>query len=123
VPVKGDFLTLALASLVYVGVATGIGLLASTFMQSQIAAVFGTAIGTMVPATNFSGVIYPVSSLQGAGALIGETFPTTHYLTIARGIFSKALALPEVTMSFVPLLITLPILIGLSVMLLPKQEK
>jgi len=123
VPVKGDFLTLGLATLVYVGVATAIGLLASTFMQSQIAAVFGTAIGTMVPASNFSGVIYPVSSLQGAGALIGETFPTTHYLTIARGIFSKALALPEVAMSFVPLLITLPLLIGLSVALLPKQER
>jgi ribosome-dependent ATPase len=123
VPVKGDFPTLALATLVYVSVSTAIGLLASTFMQSQIAAVFGTAIGTMVPATNFSGVIYPVSSLQGFGAVIGETFPTTHYLTIARGIFSKALALPEVATSFVPLLITLPILIALSVMLLPKQEK
>ena len=123
VPVKGDLPTLALATLVYVCVATAIGLLASTFMRSQIAAVFGTAIGTMVPAISFSGVIYPVSSLQGAGAVIGETFPTTHYLTIARGIFSKALALPEVATSFVPLLITLPVLIGLSVMLLPKQER
>ncbi|MBR0683854.1 ribosome-associated ATPase/putative transporter RbbA [Roseomonas eburnea] len=123
VPVKGDFLTLALATLLYVGVATAIGLLASTFMRSQIAAVFGTAIGTMVPATSFSGVIYPVSSLQGAGALIGEIFPTTHYLTIARGIFSKALAMPELATSFVPLLIALPVLIGLSVALLPKQER
>ncbi|GAA0604423.1 ribosome-associated ATPase/putative transporter RbbA [Craurococcus roseus] len=123
VPLKGDFLTLALATLLYVGVATAIGLVASTFMRSQIAAVFGTAIGTMVPAINLSGVIYPVSSLQGVGALIGEIFPTSHYLAISRGVFSKALAFPDVAASCLPLLVTLPVLIGLSAALLPKQER
>jgi hypothetical protein len=89
VPLKGSFVTLALGTLLYVGVATAIGLLASVFMRSQIAAVFGTSIATMVPAINFSGVIYPVSSLQGVGAVIGTLFPTTPYLTISRGAFSR----------------------------------
>ncbi|HHT5375640.1 TPA: ribosome-associated ATPase/putative transporter RbbA, partial [Klebsiella pneumoniae] len=43
---KGSFLTLTLAALLYVTIATGLGLLISTFMKSQIAAIFGTAIIT-----------------------------------------------------------------------------
>ncbi|HBX9556779.1 TPA: ABC transporter ATP-binding protein/permease, partial [Klebsiella pneumoniae] len=38
---KGSFLTLTLAALLYVTIATGLGLLISTFMKSQIAAIFG----------------------------------------------------------------------------------
>ena len=41
------------------------GLLISTFMRSQIAAIFGTAVLTMLPAVQFSGMIDPVSSLRG----------------------------------------------------------
>ena len=47
---KGSFLTLTLAALLYVTIATGLGLLISTFMKSQIAAIFGTAIITLIPA-------------------------------------------------------------------------
>lgn len=39
VPHKGSFLTLSLAALLYVIIATGMGLLISTFMKSQIAAI------------------------------------------------------------------------------------
>ncbi|MBU5881504.1 hypothetical protein, partial [Vibrio cholerae] len=46
-------------------IATGMGLLISTFMKSQIAAIFGTAIITLIPATQFSGMIDPVASLEG----------------------------------------------------------
>nr|HBY1155391.1 ABC transporter ATP-binding protein/permease [Klebsiella pneumoniae] len=56
---KGSFLTLTLAALLYVTIATGLGLLISTFMKSQIAAIFGTAIITLIPATQFSGMIDP----------------------------------------------------------------
>ena len=55
-------------------------------------------------------------------AAIGRIWPTTHYLTIARGTFSKALALPDLQLSFLPLLLAVPVLIGLSVALLKKQE-
>jgi ribosome-dependent ATPase len=122
VPLTGSFLTLALATLLYVAVATALGLLISTFMRSQIAAIFGTSVLTMLPATQFSGMLDPVSSLEGAGAFIGRIFPTTHYLTISRGTFSKALGFFDLDMSFVPLLIAVPVLLGLSVAALKKQE-
>lgn len=122
VPHKGSFLTLTLAALLYVTIATGLGLLISTFMKSQIAAIFGTAIITLIPATQFSGMIDPVASLEGPGRWIGQIYPTSHFLTIARGTFSKALNLTDLWESFIPLLIAVPLVLGLSVWLLKKQE-
>jgi ribosome-dependent ATPase len=122
VPLKGSFLTLAAAAFLYVISATAIGLVISTFMRSQIAALFGTAILTILPAVQFSGMINPVSSLEGAGALVGKYYPTTHFLTIARGTFSKALGMSDLYSSFVPLLIAVPVLIGLGAALLKKQD-
>ncbi|MDS1411367.1 multidrug ABC transporter ATP-binding protein [Klebsiella pneumoniae] len=119
---KGSFLTLTLAALLYVTIATGLGLLISTFMKSQIAAIFGTAIITLIPATQFSGMIDPVASLEGPGRWIGQISPPSHFLTIARGTFSKALNISDLWGSFIPLLIAVPLVLGLSVLLLKKQE-
>ncbi|UXY55658.1 ribosome-associated ATPase/putative transporter RbbA [Pseudomonas tohonis] len=122
VPLKGSFPTLVLAALCYVTAATGLGLFLSTFMRSQIAAVFGVAIATMVPAIQFSGLVHPVSSLEGAAALIGQAYPATHFLIISRGVFSKALGFADLAYYFVPLLLTIPLLTLFSVLALKKQE-
>ena len=123
VPVKGSLLTLTLAALVFVICSTGLGLLASTFTNSQIAALFVTMIGTIIPCVQFAGLLNPVSSLEGMGALIGQIYPATHFLTISRGVFSKALALGDLTSSFWPLVVAAPVILGLSVLLLKKQER
>jgi ribosome-dependent ATPase len=122
VPLKGSFLTLAAGALIYVAAATALGLFISTFMRSQIAAIFGTAVLSILPATNFSGMIDPVSSLEGMGRVIGEIYPTTHFLTIARGTFSKALDFSDLHAAFVPLALTVPVLIALAAVSLRKQE-
>ena len=123
VPLTGSFLTLATGTLLYVSAATAVGLLISTFMRSQIAAIFGTAVLTILPATEYSGIIDPVSSLEGTGRIIGELYPTTHYVTISRGTFSKALDFSDLAASFIPLLLATPILLALTAALLRKQER
>jgi ribosome-dependent ATPase len=122
VPLTGSVVALTVGALLYVGCATAMGLLVSTFMRSQIAAIFGTMVLTILPATQFSGMTDPVSSLQGAGALVGQIYPTAHFMTISRGAFSKALEFADLYRSFIPLLIALPVLVGLSAALLRKQE-
>lgn len=122
VPMKGSFTALTAATLLYVTDATAMGLLISTFMRSQIAAIFGTAVLTILPATQFSGMLDPVSSLEGVGALIGQIYPTTYYLIIARGTFSKALDFLDLRMSFIPLLLAVPLLLALCTILLKKQQ-
>ena len=123
VPLKGSFWALTAATALYLCASTALGLLASTFLRSQVAATFGTAVITILPAVQFSGVINPVSSLEGIGALIGHIYPTAHYVTIARGTFSKSLGFADLQPSFLPLLIAGPLLIAVSVMLLRKQER
>ena len=123
VPFTGSFLTLAVATILYVMATTGLGLLASTLTNSQIAALAGTAIVTLIPAIQFSGMVDPVSSLQGIGAFIGEIYPTTHYLIITQGTFSKALSFADLKGSFYPLALAIPVLTALSVFLLKKQAK
>ena len=123
VPLKGSFLALGAGALLYVAAATAMGLLISTFIHSQIAAIFGTAILTILPAVSFSGMLDPVSSLEGLGRAIGEIYPTAHFLTIARGTFSKALGFADLYPSFIPLALAVPILIGLAAVLLNKQER
>jgi len=122
VPLKGTFLALSLAAFLYVIAATAVGLVISTFTRSQSAALFGTAVLTILPANQFSGMLYPVSSLEGVAALIGKAYPTTHFLTISRGVFSKGLGFADLQSSFIPLLLAAPLLIGLSALLLRKQE-
>ena len=122
VPLKGSPLTLLLGAVLYLGCATALGLLMSTFTRSQIAAVFGTAIVTLVPAIQFAGLIYPVSSLEGFGALIGQLYPTSHFLVISRGVFSKALGFGDLGGYLLPLAITVPVLLALCTALLKKQE-
>ena len=123
VPVKGSFPALVLAAFIFVIIATGMGLFASTFTRSQIAAMFLTMLGTMLPAVEFGGLINPVSSLEGAGAFIGRIYPATHFLTISRGIFSKALGLPDLYTSFAAMLPAIPVILWLSIVLLKKQER
>ncbi|BCK86797.1 ribosome-associated ATPase [Sideroxyarcus emersonii] len=122
VPITGSILTLTFAAFLYVITATAMGLVISTLMRSQIAALIGAAIFTIVPAIQFSGMINPVSSLEGIGRVIGDIFPTTYFLTITRGTFSKGLDFADLQTSFIPLLIAIPVLIGLGTVLLKKQE-
>ncbi len=121
VPFTGSFLTFAAAALIYAAVATGMGLVISSFITSQIAAIFGTALATLIPAVQYSGLVDPVSSLRGMGYVIGSLYPTTYFVTITRGTFSKGLGFDDLASSFIPLLIAAPVLIALSAALLRKQ--
>lgn len=123
VPITGSLPTLTLAALLFSIIATGMGLLASAVTRSQIAAMFFAILGTLIPATQFSGLTDPVSSLEGAGRWIGEVYPATHMFIISRGIFSKALSMHDLAASFVPLLVAIPLIMGVAVWALPKQER
>ncbi len=123
IPFTGSFSAFALGAVLYVCASTALGLLISSFMRSQVAAIFGTAVLTILPAVSFSGLIDPVSSLDGFGRAVGELYPTTHFLTIARGTFSKALGFADLWRDFLPLLAAVPVLLAVSARLLKKQER
>lgn len=122
VPITGSFLVLTAATLIYVVCSTGMGLLFSALTRSQIAALFLTMIGTLLPAVQYSGLLNPVSALEGPGRIIGEIYPSSHMFVISRGVFSKALGLAELYPYFWPLIIAVPVILGLAILMLKKQE-
>jgi ribosome-dependent ATPase len=122
VPIQGSFCALTAAAFLFVTFSTGFGLFVSTFTQSQIAAMVVTIIGTLIPAIQFAGMLNPVSSLEGFGAFIGRIYPASYFLTICRGAFSKGLGFYSLNASFWPLLLSVPVILGLSIALLKKQE-
>jgi ribosome-dependent ATPase len=123
VPLKGSFLTLLLGVLIYVTTTTGYGMLISAFTRTQIAALFGTAILTVLPATQFSGMMTPVSSLSGTAQIMGRGFPMTYFVPISVGTFTKGLGFHDLGTDLVALTVFVPILTLLSLLLLRKQDR
>ena len=123
VPLKGSFPTLLLGVLIYVTTTTAYGMLISAFTRTQIAALFGTAILTVLPASQFSGMMTPVSSLSGMAQIIGRGFPMTYFLPISVGTFTKGLGFLDLVTNLAGLSVFIPVLTLLSLLLLRKQER
>jgi len=123
VPMKGSFLMLTLCTLMYVTATTGIGMVTSTFTSSQVAAVFVTAILTIVPTIQFSGLLQPVSTLEGGARVIGSIWPASYYMHSSLGAYTKGLdarlMLPDVLF----LAGCIPVLYGISLIGLRKQDR
>ncbi|MFO7716452.1 ABC transporter permease, partial [Desulfosarcina sp.] len=123
VPIKGSFLMLTLCTLLYVTATTGIGMVTSTFTSSQVAAVFVTAILTLVPTIQFSGLLQPVSTLEGKARLVGLIWPTTYYMHSSVGAYTKGIGPALMIQDLVFLACCIPVLWAVSFMGLRKQEK
>lgn len=123
VPVKGSLFALSVGSLAYVLATTGFGLLISSFVSSQVAAIFATAIISIVPAVNFSGLLVPVSSLSGGARLMGLAFPSSWYQQVSVGAFTKALGFAELWTDMVVIVLIGLVYIGLAMLALRKQGR
>ena len=91
VPLKGSLFGLTVGALLFIFASTGLGLFISTFMRSQIAAIFGTAIASVIPTILFSGMLSPVASLTGAARIMGYGFPSAWFQHVSVGSFTKGL--------------------------------
>jgi ribosome-dependent ATPase len=123
VPIKGSFVVLALCTLLYVIVTTGIGMMTSTFTSTQVAAVFITAILTIQPTIQFAGLLQPVSTLEGGARFIGSIWPTSYYMHSSVGAYTKGLRPALMMHDLLFLACCIPVLYALSTIGLRKQEK
>ncbi len=122
VPLKGSFLGLSVAALGYVLGTTALGLVFSTVTRTQVSALFATALATMMPATQFSGMLQPVATLEGGAYVLGTLFPTTYFLRASVGAFTKGLSFSELMPFALACLAFWPGLLLLAYLLLKKQE-
>jgi ribosome-dependent ATPase len=122
VPLKGSALALGLGALFYVTVTTGIGLLISSCTSSQVAAVFGVTILSFMLSLQFSGLLQPVSTLEGSARIMGRLWPTTYYMNLSMGAFTKGLSFSGLQHNMFILALFIPILTIITTLALKKQE-
>ena len=122
VPMKGSLATLTLGALFYVMATTGLGLVTSCFTSSQVSAVFATAIIAMMPTVQYSGMMQPVSTLSGSAQLIGNLWPTTYFMRMSVGAFTKGLGWQDMSHDLWMLVAFAPVFLVVSAVLLRKQE-
>lgn len=122
VPLKGSLLALTIGALFYVTASTGFGLLVSSITKSQVAAVFAGAILSMLPTMQFSGMLQPVSTLEGGARIMGMLWPTTYYMHLSVGAFTKGLNLSDLSTDLLALAAFIPVFVLIAALLLKKQE-
>ncbi|QEY26577.1 ribosome-associated ATPase/putative transporter RbbA [Neisseria zalophi] len=123
VPVKGSFTALTVGTLILLFVSTALGLLASTFARSQVAAISMTAIVIMIPTFNNSGFLNPLSAMEGGAYLMGKLMPASWYLSVSIGTFTKGLGWHALLPDMGILVVFYTVYFTLSCFRLKKQEK
>ena len=123
VPLKGSPAALVLGALLYAVAATGYGLLVSMMARTQVTAVFAAGILSVMPTLQFSGMMTPVSSLEGPARILGTFWPTTWYMGLSVGTFTKGLGLADLSGHLLRLAAFGPVLTGLAILALRKQER
>jgi ribosome-dependent ATPase len=114
---------LTLCTVLYVTATTGLGMIMSTFTSSQVAAVFVTAILTIVPTIQFSGLLQPVSTLEGTARVVGSIWPASYYMHSSLGTYTKGLGARLMVKDLLFLAGCIPVFLAISFMGLRKQEK
>jgi len=121
VPMHGSFLLLTALGLIYVLCTVSIGLLVSTLVRTQVAAMLVTVIITLMPAFLFSGFIYPIFTMptffQGYSARI----PTMYFVNISRGIVMRGAGLSELWVNVAVLVGYTVVVLALATLLLKKR--
>ncbi len=123
VPLKGNPVPLAIGALLYVWATTSYGLLIATMTSSQVAATFATVIASVVPTIQFSGLLQPVSTLEGGAQTIGSLWPSSYFLHLNVGAFTKGLSWEALGPDILALACFGPVLTVIAALSLRSQEK
>ncbi|MBI5921010.1 MAG: ABC transporter permease [Betaproteobacteria bacterium] len=122
-PFKGDPLFFFLASVIYVTCTTGIGLLVSLFVRTQVAAMMLTVIVTIVPSVLYSGLLVPIASMAPGAKFEAHLFPAMYYTDIVLGSFLKGVGLEQLWGKVLALLIYAVVLWTASFLMFHKRPK
>jgi ABC-2 type transport system permease protein len=87
VPIRGSLAILFVASMLYLVVALGIGLLISSVTRSQFIASQITMLVTFLPAMMLSGFMFDIRSMPVAIQVITYVFPARYFVSLLQTVF------------------------------------
>jgi ABC-2 type transport system permease protein len=95
IPMHGSLLLLTALGLLYVLTTVSIGLLVSTLVRTQLAAMLVALILTLMPSFLFSGFVYPIFTMPEFFQFYSAKIPTMYFVNISRGIVLRGAGLAE----------------------------
>jgi len=122
IPMKGHLIDLIPGAIVYVLINVSIGLLVSSVTKTMVSAQIVTVIITVIPAFLYSGLLIPVSNLEGGARVMAYLYPTIHFMKIIHGVYLKNLDLIDLLPQVFLLLIYFFVLFSLSIFVFRKRE-
>ena len=96
VPVVGSFFWLIVLSLLYIFVSLALGLLISSVVNSQMAAMLISAMGLMMPVMILSGMLFPTENMPVALQAISDIIPARWYIIAVKKIMIKGLSVGSI---------------------------
>jgi len=122
-PFRGSFLLYIFSSFIYIIISLSVGLLVSIITSSQIVAYVLTLIITIIPGFLYSGMLMPISSMEGESVIEAHIYPVMYYTHILYDVFLVGDGL-SASKNFLYLLILVgyaTILLGIGSLLLKKR--
>jgi len=113
VPVRGNPPLLLFSTALYLMTTLGVGLVISTFSNTQQQAMMGTFFFYM-PAMLLSGFMFPIANMPTAVQWLTYLNPMRYFLVIIRGIFLKGVGVSVLWPQMLALLIIGVITLGLA---------
>jgi ABC-2 type transport system permease protein len=104
VPIRGDLLLLALGTALFLMNTLGMGLLISTFSETQQQAMMTTFL-VFFPMMLLSGFVFPIANMPEAVQWLTVVNPIRYFLVIVRSIFLKGVGMDILWREMLPLLL------------------
>lgn len=95
VPLRGSLALLLGAGLIYVFTTVGIGLLVSTVVRTQLAAMLVALIISLMPSFLYSGFLFPIFTMSYSAQIYARILPAAYFVDLSRGIVLRGAGLPE----------------------------
>lgn len=100
VPVAGNIFSLMFISLVFIFLALSLGLLISTLVDTQMAAILASGMGLMMPTMILSGLVFPIESMPAVLQWISAIVPARWYIEAIRKIMIQGVGIEFVMREF-----------------------
>lgn len=121
IPLRGSLSLLLAASLLYVFVTVALGVAISAVTRTQVAAVFLSLVGTLMPSFLFSGFLFPIGTMPYVLQLYTYAFPTRYFTDISRDLFLKGAGIEYLWANMAMLGIYAVLLFGIASLALRKK--
>ncbi len=96
VPIVGSFFLLTMLSLLFIFVSLALGLLISSILETQIAALLGSVMGLMLPTVLLSGLMFPIENMPILLQVIAQIVPAKWFISAVKSVMIMGLGVNSI---------------------------